>query len=157
MTCFSARKDDLLMWSHYAGGHNGICIEFRCRDKGHLDFFGNIHEVQYKDQLPLVDFYAPASFEKVRAFVLTKAIQWRDEQEWRMIVPFDKGRPRFIPLTPDIISTVYLGCKLSPENKAQVLARIASKAPLDHVELLQANRHPRCLRTDVLCTIVVEL
>jgi hypothetical protein len=26
--CFSQRKDNLLMWSHYGGGHNGICLEF---------------------------------------------------------------------------------------------------------------------------------
>src|SRR4030043_288985 len=28
MICFSTRNDDILMWSHYAGSHNGICIEF---------------------------------------------------------------------------------------------------------------------------------
>jgi len=26
--CFSERPDDFLMWSHYAGGHAGICLEF---------------------------------------------------------------------------------------------------------------------------------
>ncbi len=26
--CFSERSDSLLMWSHYADNHNGICIEF---------------------------------------------------------------------------------------------------------------------------------
>ncbi len=27
--CFSERPDDFLMWSHYAGGHAGICLEFK--------------------------------------------------------------------------------------------------------------------------------
>ena len=26
--CFTQRKDNSLMWSHYGGGHNGICLEF---------------------------------------------------------------------------------------------------------------------------------
>ena len=26
--CFSEKKDDILMWSHYADGHKGFCLEF---------------------------------------------------------------------------------------------------------------------------------
>lgn len=28
IACFSAKVDDLLMWSHYADGHRGFCLEF---------------------------------------------------------------------------------------------------------------------------------
>ena len=32
--CFSQRADDFLMWSHYAGGHTGICLEFDVQTEG---------------------------------------------------------------------------------------------------------------------------
>jgi len=28
IACFSTRKDNILMWSHYAEGHKGLCLEF---------------------------------------------------------------------------------------------------------------------------------
>lgn len=28
LCCFSESRDDVLMWSHYAASHTGICIEF---------------------------------------------------------------------------------------------------------------------------------
>ena len=28
VTCFSSRNDGYLLWSHYSGGHQGICMEF---------------------------------------------------------------------------------------------------------------------------------
>lgn len=33
VVCFSRTKDNSLMWSHYAGGHNGICVEFDLKKK----------------------------------------------------------------------------------------------------------------------------
>jgi len=44
--CFSERPDDFMMWSHYAGGHAGICLEFEAeieeQDAGlaHLPLLG---------------------------------------------------------------------------------------------------------------------
>lgn len=28
VACFSEKNDNFLMWSHYAGGHTGVCLEF---------------------------------------------------------------------------------------------------------------------------------
>lgn len=28
ISCFSKRYDSILMWSHYASSHEGVCIEF---------------------------------------------------------------------------------------------------------------------------------
>jgi len=142
MICFSTRNDDILMWSHYAGSHSGICIEFRLTQESHTDFFGNVHEVHYEDQLPTVNFYAPTSLEKVKAFVLTKAKHWSYEQECRMVVPDAKQASRFVNLPAGIISAIYLGCQISPENRMEVLDRIASRSSLNHIRIYQAKRHP---------------
>lgn len=56
ITCFSKRNDNLLMWSHYANGLRGFCVEFDdllvVEDDEHL---AEIHEVIYQDNPPIVD------------------------------------------------------------------------------------------------------
>ncbi len=142
MICFSACKDDVLMWSHYAGNHNGICIELRLARKSHVNFFANVHEVGYEDQVPTVPFYAPTSLEKVKAFVLTKAKQWSYEQESRMVVAHAKEKSRFVDLPPGIISAIYLGCQIAPGNKTDILDRLASRPSLKDIDVYQARRDP---------------
>jgi hypothetical protein len=139
---FSICNDDHLMWSHYAGGHNGVCIEFRLAHKSHIDFFSNVHEVHYEDQLPTVNFYAPPSPEKVNALIFTKAKHWSYEQEWRMVVPDAKRRSWFVDLPPGIVSAVYLGCQISPENQRDILALLTSRPSLKQVRVYQAKRRP---------------
>ncbi|HIJ71352.1 MAG TPA: hypothetical protein HPP87_08315 [Planctomycetes bacterium] len=58
---FSEINDDILMWSHYGGGHNGICIEFRYTVRDHADFFAKAQRVEYQQQLPKVNFYTASS------------------------------------------------------------------------------------------------
>lgn len=139
---FSTCNDDLLMWSHYAGGHNGICIEFRCTHQRHLDFFGQVQRVCYSDQLPSVNFYTTPALQKAVALILTKGKHWSYEQEWRMVVPDAKRSPHYVNLAPEIISAIYLGCQISPENKTAILNRMASEASGRHIHVWQANRHP---------------
>lgn len=56
ITCFSKRADNLLMWSHYANGLRGFCIEF---DPDLLlinsSDFTHIYEVEYKDKPSIID------------------------------------------------------------------------------------------------------
>lgn len=72
--CLSETNDNVLMWSHYAGGHTGFCIEFTdCKDE-ELDAYKakyglpsdapndklptvrNAHPVQYKSSKELEDY-----------------------------------------------------------------------------------------------------
>ena len=153
MICFSTCRDDILMWSHYAGRHNGICIEFRLAQESHTDFFGNVHEVHYEDQLPTVNLYAQASPEKVNAFIFTKATHWSYEQEWRMVVPDAKKRSRVVGLPPGIISAVYLGCQISTENRAAILDRIRSNSSLKGISVRQAKRDRRAYGL-IFCSVI---
>ncbi|MEZ8154552.1 DUF2971 domain-containing protein [Vibrio splendidus] len=56
ITCFSKRPDNLLMWSHYANGLRGFCLEF----DPYLVLFNNpnfaeIYEVNYQANPPEID------------------------------------------------------------------------------------------------------
>lgn len=56
ISCFSNSYDNLLLWSHYANGLRGFCIEF---DKDELlknsENYTEIHKVQYNQSPPVVD------------------------------------------------------------------------------------------------------
>lgn len=56
ITCFSKQPDNLLMWSHYANGFRGYCIEF---DENLLtensSNYAQVHEVIYAKHPPVVD------------------------------------------------------------------------------------------------------
>ena len=49
--CFSATYNNILMWSHYADGHRGLCIEFDAKELLKRDF-GEIIKVRYRRNMP---------------------------------------------------------------------------------------------------------
>jgi hypothetical protein len=82
---------DILMWSHYAEHHKGICIEFQ---RSKLDDLGDItktRKVNYTKNYPSVSAKSllnETDIEKTLMRVLyTKSEFWKYEQEWRMFVP----------------------------------------------------------------------
>jgi len=138
---FSSCNDDILMWAHYGGGHNGVCIEFRCTDNRHIDFFSKIQEVSYAKQLPKVNFYETNPVDKVKAFLLTKARPWRYEKEWRIIQDYADQRPRFADLPTGIITAIYLGVKISSGNTTAILDRVQANPTFKDVLIYQAGLH----------------
>jgi hypothetical protein len=65
----SAKSDDLLMWSHYADGHRGLCLEFAVR-QGKLSGCDLI-EVQYESQYPPFTVYDEVTLDLIRRHVST--------------------------------------------------------------------------------------
>lgn len=50
--CLSPYNDNMLMWSHYADSHKGICLQFNRKH----EFFKNAEPVEYTDNIPTVNF-----------------------------------------------------------------------------------------------------
>jgi DUF2971 family protein len=89
IACLSVTLTDIMMWSHYAAGHRGFCLEF---DTSFLPFSKAL-EVTYSQTLPSINpldvlLNQPGDDENndiLRMFVLTKASCWSYEQEWRLM------------------------------------------------------------------------
>ena len=111
----SAKRDDLLMWSHYADHHKGICIEFKTT-RGKL-FGCDILNVEYDVKYPIFTVCDDMNLERVKKFVRTKFSDWAYEEEWRII--YKKTGCQFFP--PEEISGVILGSRISKKNKELVL------------------------------------
>lgn len=116
------RNDDILMWSHYADSHRGICIEFKASKMHHVDMMRKAHRVTYQNALPSINFYLDTLVDKLKAYIHTKAAHWSYEQEWRIV---DTDGPGLKTLPDGLISSVILGHAISKENKRRVLKWIS--------------------------------
>jgi Protein of unknown function (DUF2971) len=113
----SAKCDNLLMWSHYADCHRGICIKFKTT--GGKLFGCDLSKVDYQKQYPIFSVYDKPDFEFVKKYVRTKWLEWIYEEEWRIIYK-ETGCQSFLPEGEEI-SGVILGARISKRNKELVL------------------------------------
>lgn len=91
--CFSKNKDNILMWSHYANGHKGICLCFKAEQKGNANFLVldsnqyTLFPVNYQEDIPKqVNMLSNYKLEDLAAFALTKHFNWEYEDEYRLIL-----------------------------------------------------------------------
>lgn len=60
----SAKPDDILMWSHYANRHDGVCLEFRTT--AHPNAFPRLHPVRYELRYPSLSAHFPDFLEMMQ-------------------------------------------------------------------------------------------
>lgn len=119
--CLSCVNNNILMWSHYADSHGGICLEF----DGHFKFFARTQDVKYLPERPIINPVCQNAHEMLEATLLTKADDWKYEQEWR-ILEFQNG-PGIYRFPAEALTGVILGAKISPQNEEKVLRWIAER------------------------------
>lgn len=151
VVAFGARPDDILMWSHYAGRHNGICLQFRCTRPEHIDFFVHAHRVRYRRNVPVVNFYTTSDKEKAHAYALTKAKHWRYEGESRIVIPNAEEEGRVVQIPRGALTAVFLGACISDENRQLVLKRLVSAAQSEAVRVYQGEISPDTYKLNFPC------
>lgn len=89
--CFSKTATNILMWSHYANDHKGICLRFRSKLK-ESEYCLNLEspvipfvEVKYTKEMPSPVNVLKLDYEKLAMFPFTKHSDWRYEKEWRLL------------------------------------------------------------------------
>jgi hypothetical protein len=123
---------NILMWSHYAESHAGVCI----RLKGVPLFrqFLTGHWITYEDERPCVRIGAETEESLLRKILFTKARRWDYEEEWRLVQY--RGRPGVRVLNPDILDGVILGARIDSADEDAVRSAIAEAA--SKIELFKA-------------------
>lgn len=92
VSCFSERNDSLLMWSHYADQHKGICVTYDYNKLVRL-CQRLIRPVRYGNKISTVYLDKNRRKRDIGEILITKAIDWSYEQEWRVIdtiQPYEK-------------------------------------------------------------------
>jgi hypothetical protein len=88
VVCLSEVSDSILMWSHYAQYHQGICIEFLRTPDSPLGDPEICAPVQYSSTYPVIDFgkmLMNRDGQTLRLMMRSKADCWAYEKEWRVI------------------------------------------------------------------------
>lgn len=128
----SELPDHILMWSHYADSHRGVCLRFSSR----IAYFENAQKVIYQLERPVANLILdkPMVFQNKAA--LYKADMWNYEKEWRII---DHSIPGWgvHQFPPEALDGVIFGAKTSEADKA-LIREWAAERKLS-TEILQAR------------------
>ena len=112
--CFSRLWDSILMWSHYANKHKGICVCFKISEDSPVSAY--LTDVIYADRYPHV--YINNS-EDYKLFFMTKYLTWKYEGEVRIIKPRACGQ--FIQLNENEVEAIIFGIKATEMEIDKVL------------------------------------
>jgi hypothetical protein len=121
IACFTEENNNILMWSHYANGHQGFCLEFdtklypfKSTDKKSL------LKIMYSENYPplsLTDI--PDNLPSITQDQLgIKSLNWQYEKEWRM---FSNRGNACIKYENGALSGIYFGCKINADDKKNII------------------------------------
>lgn len=133
--------DNILMWSHYAQQHEGICVEFERTSTNILGAMDCTQPVRYSIKAPIINarLYRTATNEEQveveHSLVLTKAADWTYEREWRIV---KNGCANSIQSLDCKIRSVTLGLR----TKDDVRKHIISLAQTSNFEVKTATLRP---------------
>lgn len=107
----ASNNKNLLMWSHYASAHKGMCLEFKRINDTALADDKKTKPMSYNDSYPSIHVTSILSetdtlSNKIR-ILHTKSKHWEYEQEWRHVV--EQGDMLYA--WPATLTSVYFGCK----------------------------------------------
>lgn len=109
--CFMEDKFSQLMWSHYADGHKGFCVEFSFDEERFNNF---VYPICYRKEMVNIEMKSPkADFLPI---MLTKSEDWAYEREWRLVFT---GKDQGLHEAPKI-KAVYLGAKIEEPDKRRI-------------------------------------
>lgn len=150
MTCMTEDKDNMLMWSHYADGHQGICVEYDLKrlNEDPYGIIDHLFPVIYRDNRVIrrdIDSLFNSYNDLIKAICghyvhdgdeelddllplfLTKSTVWQYENEWRIIYT----RKNMYDIDDDVlyscnlhfpcVKNVYLGYRIHPEIKKNII------------------------------------
>lgn len=153
------KPDNLLMWSHYAGCHEGFLIGFDAthsffdQRKSSKDLIRKLEKVQYSKTRPEfegIDFNKPEAqqAEKIAStFFFTKSEHWEYEEEWRMVQSLEHADTEFeadgericlFSVPEDAFSEIVVGARMNDERRDHLIDVIKSEVAFGHVDISQA-------------------
>jgi Protein of unknown function (DUF2971) len=119
LLCFSRNWDNLLLWSHYAASHTGLCLGFDAPDGPPGD--GYDLDVHYQPSLLQVSAPSDVNQDLIIRMFRTKHECWSHEQEVRLFVklndPPDMKGLWWFDFGPNLeLKEVIVGSQCSAKN-----------------------------------------
>lgn len=136
VACFTESNDNLLMWSHYANGGRGICLEF---DTGY-DPFLKIRKVEYMSEIPIIQAKSLMIDDDLNPYVdmfCMKSDHWAYEKEWRSL---HKTENTSWVYQTQALKAVYFGSEMKQTHRELIGLILASKYP--NAKVFEGIRRP---------------
>lgn len=133
IVCFSQRADDIMMWSHYANHHRGMCLAFSHTEKTPME--EAVYPVEYIDHYPALRVDQIWHGEGLARVLHAKYSGWRYECELRRITVDRVGLQEY----PGHLSSVVFGLRTSDADQDLVRKIVGTD---DTVEFLKASLDP---------------
>jgi hypothetical protein len=128
-------RDNILMWSHYAGKHTGFCVGYhvhvldeyfrQCSESE--EFHVSRYPIQYLNEYPKLNPGISDDNEYFAQQTCIKAKDWSYEREHRYVLLRDTMRP--CPVPSEAIAEVIVGCKMAKVTRQEVFAETKKVAP----------------------------
>ena len=112
--CLAEVHNDILMWSHYADCHRGICLIYETDS----EFFAHAFPVRYQRDRPRTNPISQSTDEMLVNAIYTKSLAWAYEREWR-ILHYQQGvGERQSPVSA--LKAIVLGVSMSGTDRRLV-------------------------------------
>lgn len=133
---FSLNCDNILMWSHYAKEHTGICLMFSfCEDPSLIDYCSRIN---YVSKITPCNVLSPTGRKDLlKNCILSKYKDWSYEEEVRSI-KFGKDilqntKGQYFCFNPKALKKIIFGCKATAETIEKYMS-LCQEHGMQHVE-----------------------
>src|SRR5262249_42425154 len=124
--CLGPDPGNLLMWSHYAESHKGICLEFSTQNA----VMCCAQQIEYRREFPILALYS-SSHDDNLVPLLTKSDVWTYESEYRLVAQ-ERGNKtphdtlvtdhNYLKLPEDTLTSIIVGCQ-GPVEEVRALVR----------------------------------
>ena len=151
--CVTERNDNVVMWSHYADSHKGVCLKLNCVDDADNALL-IAKKVQYTKDLSicinLEDHILHLTGERpidypslIYTIPYRKHVDWEYEEEWRVHCPHvcDETGTGYCDWVEDrrVFGAMYLGCRIEPKDAAELIGIARQEYP--HMKIFQVKQN----------------
>ncbi len=144
---FAGGPRNILMWSHYARNHTGVCIIFEVAQDV-MTFFQTL-PVEYSEDYPIVNWTNNFE-EEINKALLKKHEGWKYEQE-RRILRIGEARS-YLSFKPDSLVGLIYGCRIPANSllKLKELVKERKDARLPTFSVYEAKKHESEFKLSIL-------
>ena len=151
MLSLTMKRNNLLMWSHYASAHRGFVVGFDAKHP----FFNNVQmprtitplrQVRYSEKRPLVPVFEECDQDLTELLFLTKSGHWTYEEELRMfaqpkvadvVLKGNDGLNIYLyRFPPECVREIIFGCLMEQPIKERISNLVKERYP--NAKLFQA-------------------
>ena len=138
--CMAKESDNILMWSHYADSHKGVCLKFDLLQD--LDTFALTVPVDYNSEYPEFDTLNGNPGINI---ITRKSPDWAYEHEHRTVKVKEHG---LHVIKKEVLVEVIFGCRTNKEDKTLIRDLVKSNG-FKSVSFSEAVVNPEAYKLDI--------